>query len=147
MGGPSPTVAPAPLALVSEAMDFARQIALALEAAHENGVVHRDLKPANIKVTSSSGDRTQPDGRLHREPPDALGSCVEPGTGPYWLSCKGASDAAVAKRLRSTARYQKGRRSRAPTTLTRTAPSFPIPRQDVRRGNREIRRTRERLET
>ena len=46
-GGPVP---------VEESLKLALQIAEALEAAHEKGVIHRDLKPANIKVT--------PDGKV-----------------------------------------------------------------------------------
>ena len=36
---------------VDRALDYARQVADALEGAHSQGIVHRDLKPANVKVT------------------------------------------------------------------------------------------------
>ena len=41
---------------VDEAIAIAKQIAEALEEAHEKGIVHRDLKPANVKLT--------PDGKV-----------------------------------------------------------------------------------
>src|SRR5262244_2347818 len=41
---------------VEEALNIAKSICAALEAAHESGIIHRDLKPANVKVT--------PDGKV-----------------------------------------------------------------------------------
>jgi predicted Ser/Thr protein kinase len=65
------TIRLGPLAVV-DAMRTARQIAEALEAAHEHGIVHRDLKPANIKIT--------PDGQV-KVLDFGLAKAIEPGAG------------------------------------------------------------------
>jgi Tol biopolymer transport system component len=91
---------------VDEALDVARQIAEAMEAAHERGVIHRDLKPANIKVAAGGGVKVLDFGLAK-----ALASEPSPGSDPS-LSPTVTSAGSMAGVVLGTAAYMSPEQAR-----------------------------------
>jgi serine/threonine-protein kinase len=88
-------IARGPLSL-DDALAIARQIADALEAAHEQGIIHRDLKPANIKVRADGVVKVLDFG---------LAKALEPGSG---LGDSGSPNVANSPTITSPAMTMRG---------------------------------------
>lgn len=67
---------------LDEALPIARQIAEALEAAHEQGIVHRDLKPANVKVRPDGTVKVLDFGLAKAMTPEGAIATADPTTSP-----------------------------------------------------------------
>jgi Tol biopolymer transport system component len=98
---------------IDEALPIAKQIAEALEAAHEQGVIHRDLKPANIKVRADGAVKVLDFG---------LAKATEPGAASSGASHSPTITAAItqAGRILGTPAYMSPEQARGKPADSRT---------------------------
>jgi serine/threonine protein kinase/Tol biopolymer transport system component len=97
---------------LDECLDLARQVADALEAAHDGGVIHRDLKPANIRITADGAVKVLDFGLAK--------SVEEPAGGDPSLSPTVTSGGTAAGVILGTAAYMSPEQARGRAVNQRT---------------------------
>ena len=107
---------------VSEALAIARQIAGAIDAAHEKGIVHRDLKPANIVVQSAMNAAGVPSGEARAKVLDfGLAKTIAVGLeGDLTQHPSGSLDGTAAGRILGTPAYMSPEQARGQAVDKRT---------------------------
>jgi serine/threonine protein kinase/Tol biopolymer transport system component len=103
---------------LAEALTVARQVADALEAAHEKGIVHRDLKPANIVLQRESG----PSGNVRAKVLDfgLAKTLARPGDAEAAISQTDLSTSTVDGRILGTPAYMSPEQARGQPVDKRT---------------------------